>query len=151
MKMAIPRFRTLSLSVAMAAYLSGAVSVDGVAYAQDRQDSPRSERGGDNWSSRDCDRFENRDSRWCRRDRDDDRRRREKERDRHKDDVAKGAVAGAVGVLLVGGIVAALASSGKDKEKRARERRRYCVDRYGSYDERTDTYRASDGRWYPCE
>ena len=59
-------------------------------------------------------------------------------------------MAGAVGVLVVGGIVAALASSGK-KDKEKRERKRYCEARYGSYDERTDTYRASDGRWYPCE
>ena len=37
------------------------------------------------------------------------------------------------------------------KDKETRERQRYCVARYGNYDERSDSYRASDGRWYPCE
>lgn len=145
MKTVIPGFRKLLLSVSITAYLSGAVVVvDGAAYAQDR-------RGwGDRDWSRDCSRYENRDSRWCRRAREEERRRRDDEHDRHKNDAAKGAVAGAVGVLVVGGIVAALASSGK-KDKEKRERKRYCEARYGSYDERTDTYRASDGRWYPCE
>ncbi len=147
--MVVPGFRKMCLSVSIMAYLSGVVVVDGAAYAQDR-------RGwGDGGWSRDCSRYENRDSRWCRHERDDERRRRDDERarrehDRHKNDVAKGAVAGAVGVLVVGGLVAALASSGK-KDKEKRERQRYCVARYGNYDERSDSYRASDGRWYPCE
>ncbi|MFJ1288541.1 hypothetical protein ACIKQ4_20740, partial [Acinetobacter baumannii] len=58
-----------------------------------------------------------------------------------------GVVTGVIGTALVGGLIVALTSDGK---KKARERRRYCLERYGNYDEGSDTYRADDGRSYPC-
>lgn len=149
--MTIPGFRKSFLWISVAAYLSGAIAVDGAALAQGRGGPPWSGAVGGNWSPGNCDRWDNRDTPWCRRAREDEHRRREAERDRHKDNVAKGVVAGAVGAVVIGGIVAAIASSEKEKERRKQERRRYCAARYGSYDERTDTYRATDGRWYPCE
>lgn len=88
---------------------------------------------------------EQHDSRW-----DDDRSRNKRERERRKDAKADGVVAGVIGTVLIGGIIAAATSGGK-KKKADRNRRDYCMDRYGSYDERSDSYRASDGRWYRCE
>jgi len=88
------------------------------------------------------------DNRW---DRDRNRGQRDRERERRKDAKADGVVAGVIGTVLIGGIIAA-ATSGKKKPKDDdRARREYCMDRYGSYDERSDSYRASDGRWYRCE
>lgn len=91
----------------------------------------------------------------CERDRDrgnwnSDRSRRSRERERRKDAKTDGVVAGVVGTVLVGGIIAAVATSGKKKDKN-RDRREYCEDRYGNYDERSDSYRAADGQWYRCE
>lgn len=76
--------------------------------------------------------------------------RRDRERERRKDAKTDGIVAGVVGTAIIGGIIAAAASSKKNKNKYG-DRRSYCEDRYGNYDERTDSYRASDGRWYRCE
>lgn len=91
------------------------------------------------------------DRRHCGPDRDRwERERRERERRRRKDAKADGVVAGVVGAAVVGGIIAAAASSNK-KNKEKRERRGYCIERYGNYDERTDSYRAADGAWYKCE
>ena len=82
--------------------------------------------------------------------RDRDRDRRERERDRRKDAKTDGIVAGVVGTAIIGGIIAAAASSNKKKDG-DRDRRDYCESRYGNYDARTDTYRAADGRSYPCD
>jgi hypothetical protein len=71
----------------------------------------------------------------------------ERERERRKDAKTNGVVAGVVGTVVLGGIIAAIASSGNDKK---RERRAYCEDRYGNYDSGSDSYQASDGRWYKC-
>ncbi len=71
--------------------------------------------------------------------------RHDRERKRRKDAKADGVVAGVIGTVMIGGIIAA-ATSGKKKPKDNRSNRRdYCMDRYGSYDERSDSYRASDG------
>jgi hypothetical protein len=90
-----------------------------------------------------------------------ERRRCEERRDRHrreeeekrKDAKAKGVVAGVVGTMIGAALIGAMVSnSKKDKpDRRTEERRRYCLDRYGNYDVRTDSYRASDGRSYRCE
>lgn len=99
---------------------------------------------------RDRARCENERTRWQnernRQDRD-----RKRERDRRKDAKTDGVVAGVIGTVLIGGIIAAAASGNNKEKSRQRDRRSYCLDRYGNYDERTDSYRASDGRWYRCE
>lgn len=109
---------------------------------------------------------EGRDRARCERDRGNvnwDRNRRDWERERRKDAKTDGIVAGVVGTAILGGIIAAAASSSKNRKRDDRgsdygdrrndygDRRSYCASRYGNYDERTDSYRASDGRWYRCE
>ena len=115
--------------------------------------APAQARGWDKSSS--CRGLEGRDRARCERDRDRSRwdrheSRRDRERKRRKDAKTDGIVAGVVGTAIVGGIIAAAASSKKKKNK-DNDRRGYCEDRYGNYDERTDSYRASDGRSYQCE
>ena len=96
-----------------------------------------------------CERAREREqSRW---ERDRNQNQRDRERERRKDARVDGIVAGVVGTVLIGGIIAAATSGGDKKKKEARDRRSYCMDRYGNYDERTDSYRASNGRWYRCE
>lgn len=75
--------------------------------------------------------------------------RREWERRRHDDAKAAGVVAGVVGTAVLVGVIAAAAN--RDKEERARARVDYCVNRYGNYDQTTDSYRASNGYAYRCE
>lgn len=101
-------------------------------------------RGGDS-----CRGLDGRDRARCER-RDDRRDRRDRQRDRERRNDARtdGIIAGVVGTAILGGIIAAAASSGKKKESDGR--RSYCEERYGNYDERSDSYRASDGRLYPC-
>lgn len=111
-----------------------------------------------NWGGSSCRGLEGRERSRCERAResehnrwDRDRNRHDRERERRKNAKADGIVAGVIGTVLIGGIIAA-ATSGKKKPKEDRRNRRdYCMDRYGSYDERSDSYRASDGRWYRCE
>ena len=111
-----------------------------------------------NWGTPSCRGLEGRERARCERAREknesrwDDRNRhqRDRERERRKDAKADGVVAGVIGTVLIGGIIAAATSGGK-KKKEDRNRRDYCSDRYGSYDERSDSYRASDARWYRCE
>jgi len=147
----------LALSVGALAYIVALVPVSAPAFAQSWE-SARSCRGLDGRSRANCererDRIRGERDRYDRKDRDRharrDQDRREWERKRRKDAKKDGVVAGAVGAVVVGGLVAAIASSG-NKKKKERERREYCEDRYGSYDAKSDSYRASDGRWYPCE
>ncbi len=73
-------------------------------------------------------------------------RQRERERDRRDDAKAKGVVVGVVGAAVVAGVIAAAAK----RERENRERADYCMNRYGNYDRRNDTYRGSDGYSYPC-
>ncbi|WP_313437281.1 hypothetical protein [Stenotrophomonas sp.] len=80
---------------------------------------------------------------WERRERE---RQRERERDRRDDAKAKGVVVGVVGAAVVAGVIAAAAK----RERESRERADYCMNRYGNYDRRNDTYRGSDGYTYPC-
>ncbi|WP_313207415.1 hypothetical protein [Stenotrophomonas sp.] len=75
-----------------------------------------------------------------------ERRERERERDRRDDARAKGVVVGVVGAAVVAGVIAAAAK----RERENRERADYCMQRYGNYDRRNDTYRGSDGYSYPC-
>lgn len=75
-----------------------------------------------------------------------ERRERERERDRRDDAKAKGVVVGVVGAAVVAGVIAAAAK----RERETRERVDYCMQRYGNYDRRNDTYRGSDGYSYPC-
>ena len=75
-----------------------------------------------------------------------ERRDRERERDRRDDAKARGVVVGVVGAAVVAGVIAAAAK--RDRENR--ERADYCIQRYGNYDRRNDTYRGSDGYSYPC-
>ncbi|HYQ22322.1 hypothetical protein [Stenotrophomonas sp.] len=75
-----------------------------------------------------------------------ERRERERERDRRDDAKAKGVVVGVVGAAVVAGVIAAAAK----RERENRERADYCMQRYGNYDRRNDTYRGSDGYSYPC-
>lgn len=92
---------------------------------------------------------------WDRR-RCEDRRSRERreharrERERREDAKKKGIVTGVVGAVIGAAVIGAIAGGAK-KNKEASQRRRYCLERYGNYDQRTDSYRASDGRFYPCE
>jgi DNA-binding helix-hairpin-helix protein with protein kinase domain len=83
------------------------------------------------------------------RDRDRDRHDRRRER---KDNLAVGIV----GTAILAGVIAAAASKKRDRdrdrdENQYRDHAEYCRDRYGNYDPRYDTYRASDGRNYRCE
>ncbi|HID8535889.1 TPA: hypothetical protein ACXIMI_000983 [Stenotrophomonas maltophilia] len=73
-------------------------------------------------------------------------RERERERDRRDDAKAKRVVVGVVGAAMVAGVIAAAAK----REREIRERADYCMNRYGNYDRRSDTYRGSDGYSYPC-
>ena len=75
-----------------------------------------------------------------------ERRERERERERRDDDKAKRVVVGVVGAAVVAGVIAAAAK----RERETRERAVYCMNRYGNYDRRNDTYRGSDGYTYPC-
>ncbi|MDV3435071.1 hypothetical protein R1H25_06350 [Stenotrophomonas sp. C2852] len=76
----------------------------------------------------------------------DDWERRERERDRRDDAKAKRVVVGVVGAAVVAGVIAAAAK----REREIRKRADYCMNRYGNYDRRSDTYRGSDGYSYPC-
>ena len=57
-----------------------------------------------------------------------------------------GVVVGVVGAAVVAGVIAAAAK----RERETRERADYCMNRYGNYDRRTDSYRDRDGYTYPC-
>ncbi|MBY8821947.1 hypothetical protein [Sphingomonas colocasiae] len=154
----VARLRRCALAIGAFAWLADAVPSVSVAHAQDSQDR--------RWSHRPpprpmepsfdrCDRLHGRDRARCEGRRDRDRRawrhhERERERDRRNDARTEGVVAGVVGAAIIGGVIAAVAKDGK-KKKELRERRRHCIDRYGNYDERTDSYRASDGRFHRCE
>lgn len=99
---------------------------------------------------RSCWGLEGRDRERCERDsqRGYEQNRNERERQRRKDAKAEGVVAGVVGAAVLGAIIA---SAANDKNKnRERDRREYCERRYGEYDARSDSYRASNGVWYPC-
>ena len=80
----------------------------------------------------------------------DDWQRRERERDRERerrhDAKTAGVVVGVVGAAVVAGVIAAAAK----RERETRERADYCMNRYGNYDRRTDSYRDRDGYTYPC-
>lgn len=83
------------------------------------------------------------------RERDDwQRRERERHRERERRHAAKtaGVVVGVVGAAVVAGVIAAAAK----RERETRERADYCMNRYGNYDRRTDSYRDRDGYTYPC-
>lgn len=102
-----------------------------------------------------CRGLEGRERARCERDRDNwerdrSRRDREHQRERRRDDRADRVVAGVVGAVIIGGLIAAATSGDKDR-RRDRERRSYCKDRYGNYVERNESYRAADGRWYRCQ
>ncbi|MFC4254940.1 hypothetical protein GRI97_05850 [Altererythrobacter xixiisoli] len=75
---------------------------------------------------------------------------RNRERDRRNDAKTDGIVIGVVGAAVLAGVIAA-ATSGNRNDREKRDRRNYCMERYGNYDERSDSYRARDGRWYRCE
>lgn len=75
-----------------------------------------------------------------------DRRERERERERRHDAKTAGVVVGVVGAAVVAGVIAAAAK----RERETRERADYCMNRYGNYDRRNDTYRGTDGYTYPC-
>lgn len=137
------RIKTAPLLMGALAMTCGAMIPATPAAAQDR-----SEWQNRDWQNRDRDRDRRGD--WDRRDRDRDRwqdSRRDRERERRKDAKTDGIVTGVVATAVIGGIIAAAASSGKKKS----DRQRYCEDRYGNYDPRTDQYRASDGRYYRCD
>lgn len=143
-----------ALMFGAAAYLAAAMPAAGLpAGAQDERRGDWHGDGG--WDRPRCDWREGRDRIRCERDQGrwererEDRWRREADRKRRDDDRAKGVAAGVIGTALVGGLIVALASDSK-KKKKARERERYCIERYGNYDERSDTYRDRDGRSYPC-
>lgn len=143
------------LVAGMSAQLCGALPTVGAAGAERWEDSRDDWRDGDRYRRSRCDRYDGRERYRCERDRDrwaDDRRdrHRERERERRKDAKKDGVVAGVVGAAVVGGIIAAIASD-NSKKKKARERERYCSDRYGNYDARTDSYKDRDGRWRRCE
>lgn len=78
---------------------------------------------------------------WQRRERE-----RERERERRHDAKTTGVVVGVVGAAVVAGVIAAAAK----RERETRERADYCMNRYGNYDRRTDSYRDRDGYTYPC-
>lgn len=75
-----------------------------------------------------------------------ERRERDRERDRRDDAKAKGVVVGVVGAAVVAGVIAAAAK----RERESRERADYCMNRYGNYDRRNDSYRGPDGYTHPC-
>lgn len=75
-----------------------------------------------------------------------ERRERERERERRHDAKTAGVVVGVVGAAVVAGVIAAAAK----RERETRERADYCMNRYGNYDRRNDTYRGTDGYTYPC-
>ncbi|WP_440087562.1 hypothetical protein [Stenotrophomonas sp. S11A1a] len=75
-----------------------------------------------------------------------ERRERERERERRHDGKTAGVVVGVVGAAVVAGVIAAAAR----REREVRERADYCMNRYGNYDRRNDTYRGADGYTYPC-
>jgi len=77
------------------------------------------------------------------RERDDWQRR---ERERRHDAKTTGVVVGVVGAAVVAGVIAAAAK----RERETRERADYCMNRYGNYDRRTDSYRDRNGYTYPC-
>ncbi len=147
------RLGRTALALGAAAYLAAALPAAGLpAGAQQERRGDWQDDGG--WDRSGCDRRDGRDRIRCERDQArwererEDRWRREAERKRRDDARAKGVAAGVIGTALVGGLIVALASDGK--KKKARERARYCIERYGNYDERSDTYRARDGNSYPC-
>jgi len=83
------------------------------------------------------------------RERDDGQRRereRDRERERRHDAKTAGVVVGVVGAAVVAGVIAAAAK----RERETRERADYCMNRYGNYDRRTDSYRDRDGYTFPC-
>ncbi len=80
---------------------------------------------------------------WERRERE---RNHERERERRHDAKTAGVVVGVVGAAVVAGVIAAAAK----RERETRERADYCMNRYGNYDRRNDTYRSYDGYTYPC-
>ena len=82
---------------------------------------------------------------WERRERERERDR-DRERERRHDARTAGVVVGVVGAAVVAGVIAAAAK----RERETRERADYCMNRYGNYDRRNDTYRGSDGYTYPC-
>ncbi|WP_411851942.1 hypothetical protein ACLB90_05300 [Stenotrophomonas sp. LGBM10] len=122
-------FRTgrIALLCAVAAQMLVPLPYVGIAHAQ-----PDDYRPG--WNQHDRD------------DRRDDRRRHERERDRRDDDKATGVVVGVVATAVVAGVIAAAAK----RERETRERTDYCIQRYGNYDRRSDSYRAANGYTYPC-
>lgn len=153
------QFGRWMMALGAAAYLAGASPDHRPAQAQNADERGAGWNEGDRWRPQRCRDRDGRDRIRCERERDrweqerrerEDRRRREWERKRRDEARAKGVATGVVGAVVVGGIIAAIASSG-DKKKKARERRRYCEERYGNYDERTDSYRAEDGHWHRCE
>lgn len=75
-----------------------------------------------------------------------ERRERERERERRHDAKTAGVVVGVVGAAVVAGVIAAAAK----RERETRERADYCMNRYGNYDRRNDTYRGADGYTHPC-
>lgn len=105
--------------------------------------------------NRACQNLSGRDRARCERDRGNrgngwDRDRDRRERARRSDAKTDGIVAGVVGTAILAGVIAAVADGNK-KKNRGNDRRDYCMNRYGNYDERSDSYRASDGRWYRCQ
>jgi hypothetical protein len=148
------------LTIGAGAYLVVSGPFTTIANAQEDDRRSGWGRGDDRYDRPRCDYLDGRDRVRCDRERarwERDRRGRghhwERERERRKREEAKkkGVVAGVVGTAIVGGIIAAIASDGGKKKKKAREREEYCRDRYDNYDARTDSYQASDGRWYRCE
>ena len=143
------KFGRSMLTIGMAAYLVGFVPVGGIAQAQYRDD--RRSNIPPVWGQPNCNDRNGRDRAYCERERNRwAEERRKQDRKRRDDKTATAVVAGVAGAVVVGSIAAAIASS-NEKKKRARERREYCLDRYGNYDDRTDSYRAGDGRRYSCE
>lgn len=74
-----------------------------------------------------------------------DRQRREQ---RRKDRVRSAIVISTLGPQAAGGVVA---TSVVKKKRMERERRNYCLDRYGNYDQKTDSYRDDRGQWRRCD
>jgi len=121
-----------ALLLAATAQLLVLLPYSGVAHAQ------RGDRHNPQWNQdyRDRERDD-----WQRRERE-----RERERERRHDAKATGVVVGVVGAAVVAGVIAAAAK----RERETRERADYCMNRYGNYDRRTDSYRDRDGYTYPC-
>ena len=148
------RLGRTALALGAAAYLAVGLPAAGMPAGAGQEERRSDWHGDGGWDRPRCDWRDGRDRIHCERDRSrwererEDRWRREAERKRRDDARTKGVVTGVIGTALVGGLIVALASDGK--KKKARERRRYCLERYGNYDEGSDTYRADDGRSYPC-